>query len=610
MRAATTSLSGRDAHGALSTLRRGLRLSPELRRGLGLTLTLAVAATLGRVIAPVAVQLTIDRALLAHGGVDFGLVVTFAATGLGLMLCTSAGAGVMQYRLSRAAETALSALRVRAFRHIHDMSALHNSAEHRGALVSRVTADVNAISQFMEWGGVVLLVALLQLVLATIVMALYSPLLTGVVLATFVPLLALMRWIQSRLRRAYDQVRVRLGFLLSVLAESVVGAPVIRAYGATARTDERIAGAVDRHFRAAFRAGRTAAAMFSGGEVFAAVATSAVVGVGVWTGVGGSLSAGRLVAFLFLVSLFVGPVQVATEVLDMAQSAIAGWRRVLDLLDTPTDVRDPALDGTASPVPAGPIEIRFSHVTFAYPSVPGRAVLRDVDLTVAPRTRLAVVGETGSGKTTFAKLLTRLMDPTAGAILLNGVGVDRIAFTELRRRVVMVPQDGFLFDTSIAENVRQGRAGATDADVVAAFDDLGLGDWLRTLPDGVATRVGERGEQLSVGERQLVALARAAVADPALLVLDEATSAVDPATEARIARALDRLTADRTTVTIAHRLSTAEAADQILVFADGAVVQRGTHTGLAASDGPYARLYASWTAHRRHAGGISSPSGG
>lgn len=610
MRAATTSLSGQDAHGALATLRRGLRLSPELRRGLGPTLTLAVAATLGRVIAPVAVQLTIDRALLAPGGVDFGLVVTFAATGFGLVLCTSACAGVMQYRLSRAAETALSALRVRAFRHVHDMSALHNSAERRGALVSRVTADVNAISQFMEWGGVVLLVAGLQLVLATVVMALYSPLLTGVVLATFVPLLALMRWIQSRLRRAYDQVRVRLGFLLSVLAESVVGAPVIRAYGATARTDERIARAVDRHFRAAFRAGRTAAAMFSGGEVFAAVATSAVVGVGVWTGVGGSLSAGRLVAFLFLVSLFVGPVQVATEVLDMAQSAIAGWRRVLDLLDTPTDVRDPALDGDSAPVPAGPIEIRFAHVTFAYPNVPDRAVLHDVDLTVAPRTRLAVVGETGSGKTTFAKLLTRLMDPTEGAILLNGVPVDRIAFGELRRRVVMVPQDGFLFDTSIAENVRQGRADATDADVVAAFEELGLGDWLRTLPDGVTTRVGERGEQLSVGERQLVALARAAVADPALLVLDEATSAVDPATEARIARALDRLTADRTTVTIAHRLSTAEAADQILVFADGAVVQRGTHQELADREGPYARLYASWTAHRRHAGGISSPSQG
>jgi len=610
VRAATTSLSGQDAQGALATLRRGLRLSPELRRGLGLTLSLAVAATLGRVIAPVAVQLTIDRALLAPGGVDLELVVRFAAIGFALILVTSTCAGVMQFRLSRASERALSALRVRAFRRIHDMSALHNSAEQRGALVSRVTADVNAISQFMEWGGVVLLVAGLQLVLATVVMALYSALLTGVVLAAFVPLLMSMRWIQGRLRRAYDQVRVRLGFLLSVLAESVVGAPVIRAYGATARTDERIARAVDRHFRAAFRAGRTAAAMFSGGEVFAAVATSAVVAAGVWTGVGGSLSAGRLVAFLFLVSLFVGPVQVATEVLDMAQSAIAGWRRVLDLLDTPTDVRDPALDGDAAPVPAGPIEIRFSHVTFAYPSVPDRPVLRDVNLTIAPRTRLAVVGETGSGKTTFAKLLTRLMDPVEGEILLNGVRVDRIAFAELRRRVVMVPQDGFLFDTSVAENVRQGRADATDADVVAAFDGLGLGDWLRTLPDGVATRVGERGEQLSVGERQLVALARAAVADPALLVLDEATSAVDPATEVRIARALDRLTADRTTVTIAHRLSTAEAADQILVFADGAVVQRGTHEELAAREGPYARLYASWTAHRRHAGGFSSPSRG
>ena len=586
--------------GALVTLKRGLQLSPELRRGLPLTLAVAVVATAGRVIAPVAVQLTIDRGLLAPGGPDFGRVLLLVGVGAVAVLVTGACAGLMQYRLSRASETALSALRVRAFRHVHDLSMLHQSGEHRGALVARVTADVNTISHFMEWGGMVLLVASLQLVLATAVMLVYSPLLTAVVIAAFLPLLGVLRWFQGRLRRAYDEVRRRLSFLLGALAESVVGAPVIRAYGVTARTDERIAVAVDRHFRSAYRAGKMAAFMFASGEVFAATAMAGVVVVGVNAGLDGGLTPGRLVAFLFLVTLFVGPVQIATEVLDMAQSAIAGWRRVLDLLETEPDVTDPAARPAGGrALPDGPMEVRFDHVWFTYPGEGAPPVLHDVDVRIAPGTRVAVVGETGSGKTTFAKLLTRLMDPSQGQVLLSGVPVRDVRFEDLRRRVVMVPQDGFLFDTTVAANVRQGRPGAGDADVAAVFADLGLADWLATLPQGMATRVGERGEQLSVGERQLVALARAGVADPALLVLDEATSAVDPATEVRIARALDRLTRGRTTVTIAHRLSTAEAADEVLVFDAGRIAQRGTHAELLAQEGPYAGLHASWTAHRQ-----------
>ncbi|HWH32473.1 MAG TPA: ABC transporter ATP-binding protein, partial [Egibacteraceae bacterium] len=436
---------GAAAEGALRTLRRGLRLSPELRAGMGLTLLVAVVATAGRVIAPVAVQLTIDQGLLAEGGPRFDRVLTLVALGVAAVAVTGACGGLMQYRLSRASETALSALRVRAFRHVHDLSALHQSGEHRGALVARVTADVNTISHFMEWGGMVLVVAVLQLGLATAVMLLYSPLLTAVVLGLFVPLVLALRWFQRILRRAYDEVRVRLSFLLAALAESVVGAPVIRAYGATARTEERIGSAVTRHFRAAFRAGRLGALMFASGELFAAAAMAGVVVVGVHAGVAGELTPGRLVAFLFLVTLFVGPVQIATEVLDMAQSAIAGWRRVLDLLDTAPDVTDPAgSPGGGRPIPPGPVEVRFAHVWFAYPAAPDTPVLRDVDLLIAPGTRVAVVGETGSGKTTFAKLLTRLMDPAGGRVLLNGVPADEVPFADLRHRVVMVPQDGFL----------------------------------------------------------------------------------------------------------------------------------------------------------------------
>jgi ATP-binding cassette subfamily B protein len=559
------------------------------------TLALAVLATAGRVVVPLAVQRTVDSGLGA-GAPDLGAVRNATLAAAVAVLVTAAAGYVMNVRLYRATETALADLRTRAFRHVHDLSVLHQASERRGALVSRVTSDVDQLSMFMQWGGILLVVSAGQLLLATALMAWYSWELTLLVYACFVPLVAALRWFQRRLAARYGEVRERVGELLGAVGESVVGAPVIRAYGVEGRTAQRVDAAIRRHQVAATRAQRLAALMFSTGEVIAATATAAVVVVGVLLGVGGGLTAGQLVAFLFLVTLFVSPVQVATEVLNEAQNAVAGWRRVIGVLDTEPDVADPAATpGGGRDLPPGPLSVRFDRVGFAYPGAAAEA-LADVDLEIAPRTRVAVVGETGSGKTTFAKLLTRLMDPTRGRVLLSGAPLDEVRFEVLRRRVVMVPQDGFLIDASVADNVRYGDPGLSDDGVQAVFDDLGLGDWVAALPDGVGTRVGERGGSLSVGERQLVAIARAAVADPDLLVLDEATSAVDPATEVRLARALDVLTRGRTTLTIAHRLSTAEAADEVLVVDGGRVVQRGPHAELVAVPGVYAGLHGSWAA--------------
>jgi ATP-binding cassette, subfamily B, bacterial len=581
--------------GTFATLLAGLRLAPEFRVGLPVTVLLALLATAGRVVVPVAVQQTIDHGLSGPGAPDLGLVRRACLLAALAVVVTAVASFAMNVRLYRTTESGLAALRVGAFRRVHDLSVLHQATERRGSLVSRVTGDVDTISTFMQWGGLLVVTSSAQVLLATVLMLVWSWQLTLLVYVCFLPLVLSVRLLQRRLHTAYRLVRERIGELLGAISESVVGAPVIRAHGVEARTAARIDSAVDRTMAAQTRAQTIAAATFSGGELTAALANGAVVVVGVLLGLDGSLSVGKLVGFLFLVTLFVQPVQIATEVLNEAQNAVAGLRRVLGVLDTPTDIADPGAAGRD--LPAGPVSVTFEHVSFAYPGGPD--VLHDVDLTLTPKTRVAVVGETGSGKTTFAKLLTRLMDPSRGSVRLSGVPLDELRFASLRSRVVMVPQDGFLFEASVADNVRYGAEDLSDEAVELAFVELGLADWVAQLPDGVRTPVGQRGEQLSVGERQLVAVARAYVADPDLLVLDEATSAVDPATEVRLQRALDSLTRGRTTVAIAHRLSTAEAADEVLVVDKGVVVQRGPHRELVGVPGPYARLHASWTAQSR-----------
>ncbi|GGR81668.1 multidrug ABC transporter ATP-binding protein [Micromonospora fulviviridis] len=576
------------------TLRRGLALSPELKTGLAGTVALALIYMIGRVAVPVAVQRGIDHGIV--GGLDLDVVtLTVVVTAAVLVVTTTCGY-LMMRRLFTVSETALAGVRTRAFRHVHDLSMLHQQSERRGSLVSRVTSDVDQITQFLQWGGVILIVNLGQLVVTTAVMLAYSWQLTLVVLVAFTPAVLVIRLLQRRLAGAYGLVRQRMGTLLGTIGESVVGAPVIRAYGIAGRTARRLDAAIEGQRQAQQKAIRISILGSSVGELAAGLALAGVVVVGVNLGVDRTLSIGQLTAFLFLVTLFIQPVQIATEVLNEAQNAIAGWRRVLDVLDVAPDVADPGEQGRE--LPPGPLDIRFAGVTFAYPG--GPPVLHDVTVEIPAKSRVAVVGETGSGKTTFAKLLTRLMDPTEGEVLLSGVSLREVRFESLRSRVVMVPQDGFLFDATVGENVRFARPELTDAQLTAAFSELGLADWLDGLPAGLDTPVGERGEALSVGERQLVALARAYVADPDLLVLDEATSAVDPATEVRLQRTLDAVTRGRTTLAIAHRLSTAQAADEVIVVDRGRIVQRGPHDELLRDpESVYALLFASWLEQTR-----------
>ena len=602
---------------ALHTVRRGLALTPNALQGLWITILLAVIATAGKVVVPIAVQSILDRGIIEPATPDLAFVSGAAALAALVLLSTAVCNIVMNRRLFRLAETSLATLRKRAFRHIHDLSLLTQGTEQRGALVSRVTSDVDTVSQFMSFGGIMLVVMSMQLLLATAVMLFYSWPLAIVVWLCYIPILLLMGTLQRRIRARFQQVRTEVGRMLGAVSEALVGSATVRAYGIESRTRRTQTARVRDVRDAQFSVLKPQSASFFLSETADGLATAVVVVVGIVLGTGAlgidlpgaDLTAGGVVAFVFLVSLFSQPVRMGIEMLMQAQNAVAGWRRVLGVLDTPADVADPA--GAMDPhtgrrdapvpgaeaLPEGLLDIEIRDLRYSYPT--GPEVLHGLSVDLPARSRIAIVGETGSGKTTFAKLLTRMMDPASGEILIGGIPLHLIPYSSLRSRVIMVPQEGFLFDTTVAGNLDYGRPGASEAEMRRALDELGLGPWADELPEGLDTPVGQRGESLSAGERQLVALARAYLADPDIIVLDEATSAVDPAADVRLQQAIDGLARGRTTITIAHRLSTAERADRIMVLDHGDLVEHGTHDELVDLDGGiYAGLHRSWVAHR------------
>ncbi len=580
--------------GALAVMKRGIKVSPELRAGLAITVVMALTAAVGRLIVPILVQLVLDNGVLSDDGYDGAYVWTVSMAALAVVLLVAAASRVALIRLVDMAETVLMNLRVRVFEHIHRLSLADHTESRRGVLVARVTSDVETLARFTQWGLISWIIDTAIIVGTIAVMLWYSWPLTLLVLVIHVPLVPFLRWVQRSQFVSYGKVRSRVAETLGHVSEAVTGAQVIRAYGYGEPVRERLDDAIERQFAQQQRSQVWFACMLPVVDVVSSISLAVAVGIGVWYRDDLGLEVGELVAFLFLVNLLLQPIAQLGEVLDQTQTALAGWWKVLRVLDVPVEVAEPS-EGVAPA--AGPLEVELDGIGFSYRT--GPPVLRDVSFTIPAESVVAVVGETGSGKTTCARLLTRLADPTEGVVRVGGVDLREVDPDARRAAIRMVPQDGFLFDVSIRDNIAYGREGTTAAEVERAIEVLGLRGWIETLPDGLDTVVGERGGRLSVGERQLVALARAQVADPGLLVLDEATSAVDPETEEALAAALDRLAGGRTMISIAHRLSTAERADLVIVFDKGRVAQMGPHEELVAVPGIYQTLYESWLGNTR-----------
>jgi ATP-binding cassette, subfamily B, bacterial len=580
--------------GAWAVLKRGLRESPELRTGLGFTVVISLGVTVSALVTPVLVQLIFDHGFT--GGFRPRFVFSVCAVALLLVVLTYLAGRAAAKRLVRASEQALMSLRVKTFAHIHRLSIADQSTEKRGVFVSRVTADIETLSQFTEYAGIAWIISLALVVGGLVLMLVYSWQLTIPVVLLVGPLLWIVSAMQGRLTQAFDLVRTRVGEMLSEVSESVMGAAVVRAYGLEEHTDRRVKRAIDERYAAQIVAHWRSATLFPLSTLFYAVAVSSIIAIGAAFGPRWGLTFGRVSAFIFLSDVFLHVFTDIPEVYADTQTAISGWRKILTVLDLPVEIVEPQPGVELVP---GALSVDTSNVEYAYTE--GGPVLRGISVSIPTGGHVAIVGATGCGKTTFAKLLARLADPVAGTIRIEGVDLREVAPESRRRAIRMVPQDGFLFDATVRENVRYGRPGASDREVEASFEELGLADWVESLPDGLDTQVGERGEALSVGERQLVSLARSQIDRPGLLILDEATSAVDPATEKRATEALRRLSAGRTVITIAHRLSTAEHADRVLVFDEGRIVEDGTHAELVAADGVYASLYSSWLGNVRAA---------
>lgn len=571
-------------HGSLFQLLR--RLIPALvayRKPAWTAMALITIWTSTNLAGPYAIKQAIDRGIARR---DIHMLNLAIASYIAICV-TSFFVQRKQIRtLSLVGESFLRDLRVQVFAHLQRLSMPFYDRNKTGVLVSRMTSDVDSLQELVQTGLMTLIGNTLLLALSAVVLTLtcWQLMLACLVAVPFV-VLASIRF-AKRSTATYLAVRDRIAVNLSRLQEGITGVRVIQAFAREPVEVERFARSNQALYAAHMDSTELQAWYLPVIELAGTGTTALVVALGGILVQRGVATVGTVTFFILTLSNLFEPIQQFSQLFNQMQSASAGMRKLFGLLDTPLDV--PEAEHPVQLPASGKIELE--HVTFRYRDG-GEPVLRDVSLTIGAGERIALVGPTGAGKSTVAKLVARLYDPSNGSIRLGGVDLRDAALRSLRERVVVVPQEGFLFNASIRDNVRLGRADATDAEVDAALERMGVLARFAALPEGLDTVVNERGSRLSAGEKQLVSLSRAALRDPTVLVLDEATSSLDPGTEQLVERAMRTLMQGRTVIVIAHRLSTAASCDRVGVVEGGRLVELGTHKELLALGGRYAALF-------------------
>ena len=573
-------------------LMRSIRMAGEFRRQAMWAMILVTISTICTLAGPVLVRHGIDAGIKAKDerALNFTVVAYLAVTAIAYVV------GRAQYvSLNSAGEGFLRILRVKVFAQLQRQSMAFFDREKAGVLVGRMTADIESMAELVQWGLMQFLSAFLLLFLAFFLLLSLSWQLTLITLIVFPFLIAASVKFQRDSSKAYLEVREKVGANLSALQEGITGVRVIQAY---AREDEQIRRFEESN-RALFRSHMHSVKVstwYFGLIEFAGIASSAlIIGIGGWLVHRGTVSLGTVVAFVLLLANLFDPVQQLSQLYNTLQSAAAALHKLFGILDATPDVDEVA---TPTELPATG-DVVVSNITFSYAAA-SRPALENVNLTLTAGTRLALVGPTGAGKSTLAKLMARLYDPQSGSVSFGGVDLRQASMEDLRRRIVVIPQEGFLFDGSVRDNLLIAKPTATESELLRALDNIGLRERFEALPEGLDTQVRERGSRLSAGERQLVALSRAALVDPAVLVLDEATSNLDPGTEMLVEAALEKLMVGRSVIVVAHRLSTVQRADKIAVVADAKISEIGTHDELVALNGHYALLASTWNKTQPH----------